>query len=250
MRCGRAREWLSLTMDSQLPPDKTISLEGHLEKCTGCRSYRDDLLLGQRLLRATEPEVSENFEWRLQLKLNQTLQEAAQSATLPWENPRWSLSRWLGTVGVSMAVSCAVIVALAMLVLPTSPSRDPQGGGTGPAVIAHHDAPMSSSSIDADRTDRRSLLSQNSGSTIWPRPVSLPNSGLGVRPANRGFPNSERFWVEIRNAINSRQAQIDRLRQENLLLTVERDDMRKQLVELKAQLDIKDSDQLDLQRED
>jgi len=249
MRCGRAREWLSLAMDSQLPPDKTISLEGHLEKCTECRSYRDDLLLGQRLLQATEPEVSENFEWRLQLKLNQTLQEAAQSATLPWEKPRWSLSRWLGTVGVSMAVSCAVIVALAVWVLPITPSRDHRGRGSGPAVIAENLDDNATAGSAVALPDRGTIWRDASGPGPWST-VSLPGPGPGVRPANRGFLNSPRSWVEIRNAIISRQEQIDRLREVNLLLTIERDDARKQVEELKAQLDTKDSNQLDMQRED
>ncbi len=134
MRCNKVREWLSLELDDQLPPDKTFSLDEHLEHCEECRTYRTDLQLGHRLLRATEPQLSENFEWRMQLKLNQTLREMARLATLPWDEPSWSLRPWLRNFGLATAAGLAAVVAVAMLILPVPEARDGGGSGDPPSI--------------------------------------------------------------------------------------------------------------------
>ena len=68
MRCNKAREFVSQELDAILPPDATGRLRDHLDACADCREYREDLLVGQRLFAATEPTLSENFEWKLQLR--------------------------------------------------------------------------------------------------------------------------------------------------------------------------------------
>ena len=72
MRCQKIREYISQEMDELLPPAVTGELTSHLDSCADCREYREDLLLGRRAILATTPELSDNFEWKLQLKLNQT----------------------------------------------------------------------------------------------------------------------------------------------------------------------------------
>ncbi len=71
MRCNKAQEYLGLDLDGVLPPDATVQLTSHLDGCSECREFREDLLMGQRVLKATEPELPENFDWKLQLRLNQ-----------------------------------------------------------------------------------------------------------------------------------------------------------------------------------
>ncbi len=61
MRCNKAQENISLQFDGALPPDLTGSLSTHLDGCADCREYRDDLLMGSRMLEATEPELPENY---------------------------------------------------------------------------------------------------------------------------------------------------------------------------------------------
>jgi predicted anti-sigma-YlaC factor YlaD len=92
MRCAKAREHLSDQRDEQLGPDQIGHLDRHLDSCTECREYKADLALGSRLIAATEPELPANFEWKLQLKLNQTLQEAAGDAAYPWQEE--NADRW------------------------------------------------------------------------------------------------------------------------------------------------------------
>jgi anti-sigma factor RsiW len=73
MFCRRARNWISLALDGALPPDRTVALTRHLESCPACREYERDLQTGRRLLAASAPQLSEGFEWRLQLRLSRTL---------------------------------------------------------------------------------------------------------------------------------------------------------------------------------
>ncbi len=50
MRCSKAHEFLSLEMDGVLPPDATVNLRDHLDECNDCSQYREDMLVGSRLL--------------------------------------------------------------------------------------------------------------------------------------------------------------------------------------------------------
>ena len=104
MRCNKAREYLSLEIDGVQPPDSLQELQQHLDSCADCLEYREDLLLGQRLLAATEPELPENFEWKLRLKLNQTIREAAGRADYPWQEERVDRWRWFRNFGSAAAV--------------------------------------------------------------------------------------------------------------------------------------------------
>lgn len=118
MLCRRARDWISLSLDGMLPPDRTVALLAHLERCAGCRAWREEVQVGQRLLAATAPRLSENFEWRLQLKLNQTLQEAARAATSPFAVPEQGWRRWFQGAALASVGGVAVVVVLSLLFLP------------------------------------------------------------------------------------------------------------------------------------
>ncbi len=125
MRCRKARDYVSQEFDAVLPPDATGNLRDHLETCAGCREYREDLRLGQRLLAATEPHLPDNFEWKLQLKLNQALQQSAGEAKYPWQEDlpvdRWN---WLRNFGAATAVGLAAVLALAMFLGPVNPQNE------------------------------------------------------------------------------------------------------------------------------
>ncbi len=134
MRCGKAKEWLSLAHDDCLPPDRTLALERHLERCPGCRAYREDLRLGSRLLRATEPRLSESFDWRLQLRLNRRLQEAARTAPPPWERERGARG-WLRDFGLATAAGVVAAVGLGAWLLPgPAPMVAEADSGSRPAA--------------------------------------------------------------------------------------------------------------------
>lgn len=125
MKCRKVREWIGLEMDGQLAPQHVASLQDHLEFCEDCRRYRTDLLLGQRLLQATEPSLPENFDWKLQLGLKRTIREAARDVRDPWNSNQTVWRRWLSRAGVSAAVGLAAVLTVAIVVpgVPTSVGR-------------------------------------------------------------------------------------------------------------------------------
>jgi hypothetical protein len=136
MRCQKAKEFISQEMDELLPPDATVDLTDHLDSCAECREYREELLLGVRAIRATTPELPDNFEWKLQLKLNQALQQAAGETAYPWAEEEEDKWRWFRNFGAAAAVGMAAVLALAMFFGPAGEVSVPAGsldaaGGAG-----------------------------------------------------------------------------------------------------------------------
>ena len=125
MRCNKAQEYLGLDLDGVLPPDATGPLTSHLDACGECRQFREDLLMGRRILKATEPELPENFDWKLQLRLNQALKETAGEVAYPWEETPGDRWRWMRNFGSAAAVGMAAVLALAIFTGPTQQSPMP-----------------------------------------------------------------------------------------------------------------------------
>jgi len=174
MRCHKARNYISQEMDEHLPPDATVDLTEHLDSCLECREYRDNLLLGRKAIAATTPTLPDNFDWKLQLKLNQTLQHTAGANAYPWEESDPDRWRWFSNFGAAAAVGMAAVLALAMFLGPVDgpsdsgqmPSSDESSG------VAH------SNPGGAGGTDRRPLFIDQSrrGGLYGPgmqRPVSV-----------------------------------------------------------------------------
>lgn len=124
MRCSKARDNLNLQLDAQLPPDATVDLRLHLDDCSACRAYHDDLLHGRRLLAATEPVLPENFDWKLQLRLNQVLRERAAETAYPWDEPVRDRWHWWRNFGAATSVGMAAVLALAVFFGPVSVTWD------------------------------------------------------------------------------------------------------------------------------
>jgi hypothetical protein len=211
MRCSKAREWLSLARDGQLPPDKTISLDEHLQRCEACREYETDLSLGQRMLRATPPRPPENFEWRLQLKLQQTLQAAAQESALPWEDavrPAWR--GWWRNFGLSALAGAAAVIALAVLIQPDLRQTGPVGQGLADDSGSHGAAAGTASLAAAPRADLPLNLN------VQPRlPFTRGPAGL---PASSGRMNGGLFDARSPLVTFDQVQSIQRLQRENDLL--------------------------------
>ena len=123
MRCQKAKEYVSRELDALLPPDATGKLRDHLDACSDCREFREDLLLGQRLLAATEPRLPDNFDWKLQLRLNQALQRTAGEERYPWQTPQADRWVWRRNFGAATAVGLAAVLALAMFFGPVEATR-------------------------------------------------------------------------------------------------------------------------------
>lgn len=235
MRCTKTREYISLDLDGQLPPDRAAGLTRHLDDCAECRGYREDLVAGRRLLAAGEPQLSENFEWRLQLRLNQTLAQAAAQALHPWQDERAVRGAWWRNFSAAAAVGMAAVLAVAMLVGPRAPQTVAPGAGA-PFAAAGRPAP------GGDRLDLDARAGGWSGLGAVPgqRQVSSGQGAalLGERPAwlNRGW--SYRSVDDLRN--------LTRIEQENRQLRTQLNQMQRQLRGMQTQLDTARTPALDL----
>ena len=225
MRCNKAQENLSLQLDGALPPDLTGSLSSHLDGCADCREYRDDLLMGNRMLQATEPELPDNFDWKLQLRLNQTLKEAAGEVAYPWEDKPVDRWRWMRNFGSAAAVGMAAVLALAIFFGPMDNSSLP---------VAHQSI---SPAIGGDRLPLAQKFNFGKG---LGRPVS---STTGSNNDSRNILQLDQGWSG--RSVNDLRT-IQALRNENRRLTQSLYQTQRQNIWMRAQLDTSLGNPVDL----
>jgi len=125
MKCNRIQQWISQEMDGQLAPEHVAPLAEHLQSCTECRGFQHDLQVGARMLRATEPTLGDDFDWKLQLRLSRAMREAAQQAH-PWQDAPSRWRPWLTRAGFSGAVGLAAVLTLALLLPPGTLTTGPE----------------------------------------------------------------------------------------------------------------------------
>ena len=235
MRCSKARDYVSQEIDAILPPDATGKLRDHLDSCADCRQFHEDLLMGQRLLAATEPELPENFEWKLQLKLNQALQQSAGESHYPWSDEqiqdRWV---WLRNFGAATAVGLAAVLALAIFFGPN------EAGLPGGSVAGNND----SQTVTAVASDRRALFQPSSGGLYHPGAQRRVSAGGGAANSNAGF--LDRGWSgsNTEDLITIRRLRVENQRLANTLLQYQHVNGL-----LRAQLDTSGAEALNLQQE-
>jgi hypothetical protein len=225
MRCAKAREYLSHQLDDQLTPDCAGDLDAHLDDCPDCRAYQTDLAIGQRLLAATEPELPANFDWKLQLKLNQTLQQTAGEVAYPWqdENPdRW---RWFRNFGAAAAVGMAAVLALAVFLGPMNES------GTGALDGAVRVADSTPASTSSDRLPL-TVNNRNSGGLYTQGLMRNVSSG-GQRFSSPNLGNGwTRSSIQDGRTIQLLRKQNNQLQQRLRYYDVEMRRLRAKLAEL------------------
>jgi hypothetical protein len=242
MRCHKAKDYISLEMDEHLPPDVTVNLTEHLDTCADCRQFRDDLLLGRRTMSATTPELPDNFEWKLQLKLNQTLQRTAGETAYPWGEPDRDSWRWFRNFGTAAAMGMAAVLALAMFLGPENTSVDTGqavGGGAPSGVVQ-------SPTGGAGESDRLPLfVDQSRRGGLYGGGSQRPVSSVG----SQGTGNSGLFKRGWSGHNNDDLRTIERLRIQNGLLSRDLYHQQKLIQGMRAQLDTSDANALDLEQE-
>jgi hypothetical protein len=252
MRCSKARDYLSRDIDGLLPPDATAGLLVHLDACEECRSFREDLQTGRRLLAATEPQLPDNFDWKLQLRLNQALQQRAGETAYPWleDEPATRRGAWWPAFGAAASVGLAAVLAVAVFMGPQrgAPVMTAAVGpapvvATAPAnepALAPSTTATSPAASLAGRSDRRSLFGAPRGGGLYDQGIGR-SVATGARVAQPGAV-IDRGWSG--NRLEDLQT-IQRLRERNdqLLRMVYQYEM--QMRTLKARLDTTGTPNLD-----
>jgi len=239
MRCNKAQEYVNQELDAVLPPDRTGKLRDHLDACHGCQQYRTDMLLGQRLLAATEPVLPDNFDWKLQLKLKQTLTQAVGEVQYPWSEKTTDRWLWLRNFGAATAVGLAAVLALAMVFGPVDSVPTKATPTSRLAAADESVTPLIATS------DRRSLFQQGSGGlyrTGAPRLVSTYDS--------RGLVTAGSVVNSHWSGPSTADLQlISHLRRQNDQLRMQLNQYQRAAASLRAQLDTSTAEPLDLQQE-
>ena len=241
MRCHKAQDYISQEMDEHLPPDVTVNLTEHLDACSHCRAYRDDLLLGRRVMSATTPELPDNFEWKLQLKLNQTLQHTAGETVYPWAKTDQDKWRWFRNFGAAAAVGMAAVLALAMFVGPANAPRETGPDGNGGTPLGVVDATQSG----AGGSDRLPLFTgRPTRGGLYSSGIQRPVAAGGSSRSAGGF--LDRGWAghdmeDLRT--------IQRLRHRNDQLNQVLFRQQQTIQGMRAHLDTIDTNALDLEQE-
>lgn len=236
MLCSKAREFLSLKLDGVLPPDATVKLEGHLEECADCREYRSDLTLGQRLLAATEPELPDNFDWKLQLRLSRTLRETAGEAAFPWGEKQRDVWGRIRNFGAAAAVGMAAVLTFALFVGPIggpdfgSRAADPQRSDSSLTAQASDRLPLERSLGLTGLRRSGGLQQQVAGMST----IGSPRAGLDI---DRGWSGGD---LEDLRTIN-------RLRAENRFLQTALWQAQRQLNQIQSRRDTTSQEALDPQ---
>jgi len=237
MRCNKARRFLSQAMDEQLPPAETRELALHLDECADCREFQSDLATGRRLLNATAPVLPDSFEWRLQLKLKQALQQSAGETAYPWQDSDAKTKSWVSPFATAASLGLAAVLALAMFLAPASQGPMPAGDSRAPA--------SGSPTVASRVSDRLPLV----GNTL--SPFSFPGSvqrsvsrdgAMGIGASARSF-HLNPGWSG--NSIEDLMT-IQDLRLRNQQLNNQLYQYQNQIRLLRARLDRADSNGIDL----
>jgi hypothetical protein len=184
MRCSKARDYLSRDLDGLLPPDATAGLRAHVDACAECQAFREDLVLGRRLLAATEPRLPDNFDWKLQLRLNQALQQRAGETAYPWlEEPAPRRTAWLPAFGAATSVGLAAMLAVAVFLGPREAALT---GARGPATAPALEQPVLTATAPAtaltpSAADAASLAGRSDRRSLFGAPRSTGLYGAGIQ---------------------------------------------------------------------
>jgi len=191
---------------------------------------------------ATTPELPDNFEWKLQLKLNQTLQRTAGETAFPWTETDQDKWRWVRNFGAAAAIGMAAVLALAVFIGPENgPGQAGQAVSRGASLGV-----VESTSTGAGNSDRLPLFVDRS------RRGGLYGSGM-QRPVASGGSSSSRTGGLFDRGWSGHDMEdlrtIQRLRIQNGQLNRDLFRQQQMIRGMRAQLDTIDANALDLEQE-
>lgn len=177
MRCSKARAYISDALDSRLDERHALDLSGHLDDCPDCLRHQQLLTDARVLLRQEEAVPSENFEWKVQLKIQQALREKAAD---PEPVRGWGF--WRPALASAAGVAVVVLVAGGLILSPPtgqSPATGPAAPGSGMRLAESQVADPPAAKPDLSGGVRRQPLH-----------INATSSGFGIRTvADESFVN-------------------------------------------------------------
>lgn len=186
MKCTQAKLFISWAMDEPLPEYERARLEIHLQGCGPCVSYRTQLLAGRELFARAMAAPSDNFEWKVQLKIQQALREAAARGIPSRERPRF----WL-PVGLTAATTALAVLVVGGLVL-LEPDAGLQPSTVAP--LAENVQPSPLASVESQPADSEATPdAEDAGGTSTP--VGAPGRRVGYGATRNHWPSDQAGWT-------------------------------------------------------
>jgi len=123
MRCRKAQEWISRSVDGELDPGRAARLERHLEKCAECRAFAEDMRkIVEEASGLAAPEPSDRVWSNIRAGLEAgTLRPSAEGARLD-RRPLFGLS--LATLRYAGAAALALILVASGIIVGTRLGRE------------------------------------------------------------------------------------------------------------------------------
>jgi hypothetical protein len=181
MRCKKARELISDSLDARLDESKGLGLSEHLAACADCRTHQSVLHQGQGLLRQELIEPSDNFEWKVQLKIQQALRDKVMA-----DEPLTGWKFWRPALASAVSVALLVMVAGGVLL-----TRD---DATGPRLQASPAADLAGVQSAALEVAARAEPDLSGAVRSKPLRVNAASGGFGIRTvADEGFVTASPF---------------------------------------------------------
>ena len=110
MNCRTAKKQILARLDEVLSPELEATLQEHLKVCAGCaHAAQENDLAFQWLQEAPDARPSENFEWRLKLRLAELDRTGAR---VPLFDRLPARSLWTLRFSVSAAAAAALVLSV------------------------------------------------------------------------------------------------------------------------------------------
>jgi len=173
MNCRNVREILLARLDAPVAPAHEAALVEHLQICPDCGEEARQVQLSARWVRELPmAEPSENFEWRLKLRMAQATAEHDSEAREGGRSQGWGL-RFAGTAA---AAALVVVIAGAALFGPPEPGQPVQQPATaaGTTNVEPHRAGHPGLPTLAPRPAYMRIVPTSSGAPIGPYPTQAP----------------------------------------------------------------------------
>ncbi len=168
MNCRTAKKKMAARLDEVWSGEQEAALQQHLQSCAACsRTARENDVVFQWLQQSTPAEPSENFEWRLKLRLAE-LDRSGQRVPLFDAMP--ARRRWTLRFAVAAAMAAALVLSVGLMrfefeTADGSASSQPTVN-SGPRLVDPQPALDGGRSVAQPRTDLPHMQP-------WPRPVPV-----------------------------------------------------------------------------
>ena len=133
MNCRTANKQILARLDEVLSGEQEAALQQHVKECTTCalRAQESDLAF-QWLQEAVDAEPSENFEWRLKLRLAELDRNGTH---MPLFDVASGRHRWTLRFAVSAAAAAVLVLSVGLIRFQPQPTPDSAPGAqTAPSV--------------------------------------------------------------------------------------------------------------------